>query len=436
MKQKFLLLAMALLGCMNVAKAEDAPEGLVTIPDGVIQQGGYGYVSVFVNNLPEKSYNGFGVKFKTPPEGITFVDIQILDDETGYEEPTATTGDNTAIIFSLHGAEEGEGEGGEQGGGEEQTGEKETAMFRAGSYQLCKLVFKAASTVALGDVEIQISEMSLSGADGKDYAIHIPSFKLNVTTDLRVLDESSPNSPMNTPGTNKENVKVKRTIKAGTWSTLCLPFDLPSTQKNKIFGNDAEIAILDEIVSNEENENDIHLKFGTIRSAAKLSANTPYLIRTSSDIDEFTVNNVTVNGDHPKTTHEYYYDPDNDEDYLTLDFVGVFYKQNIPENGIFLNGNSFYYSTGKSTIKGYRGYFVLDDGLQKIVFEGSSPNSSLSNISISIDDELTAIEGISNNYRTNDDVYSVNGVYMGKASDMKKYSRGVYIVNGKKVVIK
>ena len=412
---------MALLGCMNVVKAEDAPAGLVTIPDGLIQRGGYGYVSVMVNNLPEKSYNGFGVKVQNLPAGISFVDIQILDDETGYDQPTASMGDNTGIIFSLAGTEEDE-EGGGSGEGSEE--EKETAMFKAGSYQLCKLVFKATTSVALGDVEIEVAEMSLSGADGLDYAINIPSFKLTVTDAIRVLDESSPNSPMNTPGTATENVKVLRTIKAGTWSTLCLPFDVTKTQRSSWPSHDiaeiSEFSIEDDV---------IHLNFES--GVSKINANQLYLIRTEEPMEGFEIKK-NVNCDHPKSIII-----NSDDEEMTIDFVGVYYKQNIPEEGIFLNGNSFYYSTGKSTIKGFRGYFVLSDGARKIVFgDGTSSDSPLSNISITVDNELTAVEGISNNYRNNDDVYSVSGVYMGKASDMKKYSRGVYIVNGKKVIVK
>ena len=119
---------------------------------------------------------------------------------------------------------------------------------------------------------------------------------------------------------------------------------------------------------------------------------------------------------------------------MPIDFVGVYYKQDIPDKGVFISGNKFYYSTGKSTIKGYRGYFVLDEGIQDIVFGDSS---SELNISLTIDGELTAVEGLTtNNYLDNDNVYSVSGVYMGKASDMKKLARGMYIVNGKKVIVK
>ena len=416
---------MALLGCMNVVKAEDAPAGLITIPDGIIQKGGYGYVSVMVNNLPEKAYNGFEIHLNSESltqAGLTFADIQIVDDETGYLGPNAEVQGNKGIIFSTKGAEEGEsGESGESG---ENTGDKETSMFRPGDYQLCKLVFKAASTITASNVEITIDEIDLSGADGKNYTVNIPSLKLDVTDAPRVLDESSPNSPMNTPGTATENVKVLRNIKAGTWSTLCLPFDLTKTQRASWPSHEiaeiSEFTIVDDV---------IQLNFES--GVSKINANQLYLIKTEEPMESFEIKK-NINCDHPKSVII-----NQDDEEMTIDFVGVYYKQNIPEEGIFLNGNSFYYSTGKSTIKGFRGYFVLSDGARKIVFgDGSSSDSPLSNISITVDNELTAVEGISTNYRNNDDVYSVSGVYMGKASDMKKYSRGVYIVNGKKVIVK
>ena len=423
---------MALFGCMNVVKAEDAPAGLITIPDGIIQKEGYGYVSVMVNNLPEKAYNGFEIHLNSESltqAGLTFADIQIVDDETGYHGPDAEVQGNKGIIFSVKGTEQSESGA--------NTGNKETSMFRPGDYQLCKLVFKAASTITASNVEITIDEIDLSGADGKNYTVNIPSLKLKVTDARRVLDENSTNSPMNTPGTtDKENILVKRSFKADNWSTLCMPFPLSKTNLDNIFGDNFTIATFGANVTCVNNE--IRLKFSTITDAQLeatdgIEANRLYLIKTTKNINEFELKKH-VDHQKPKSTLKYKYDPDDEDIYMPIDFVGVYYKQDIPDKGVFISGNKFYYSTGKSTIKGYRGYFVLDEGIQDIVFGDSS---SELNISLTIDGELTAVEGLTtNNYLDNDNVYSVSGVYMGKASDMKKLARGMYIVNGKKVIVK
>ena len=53
-----------------------------------------------------------------------------------------------------------------------------------------------------------------------------------------------------------------------------------------------------------------------------------------------------------------------------------------------------------------------------------------------INDIPTYIEGISTRYVGNDDVYSVSGIKMGTTSDLNHMKPGMYIVNGKKVIVK
>ena len=152
--------------------------------------------------------------------------------------------------------------------------------------------------------------------------------------------------------------------------------------------------------------------------------------KNGKQVIEFVLGNIFAEKDDAKTEIKW---RDKDKNMHYVYCINTYAKQTIPNHGIFLSGNKFYYSTGKSTIKGFRNYFVLDDYFDEAIFGGSSPI----NINVAIDDELTAVEGLStNNYMNNDDVYSVSGVYMGKASDMKKLSRGMYIVNGKKVIVK
>lgn len=97
----------------------------------------------------------------------------------------------------------------------------------------------------------------------------------------------------------------------------------------------------------------------------------------------------------------------------------------IPADNIFLGtDNKFYYSDGSNTIKGFRGYFWLKD------FKSSDASRQ---IKLMVDgEEATGIEGL---YINGEAV--AEGVYnlKGQRVDMPT-QKGVYIKDGKKVVIK
>ena len=100
------------------------------------------------------------------------------------------------------------------------------------------------------------------------------SFDIIVVENVTVLDETS-----TTPPTNAEGVKVrvKRTIKAGEWSTICLPFAMTETQVKAAFGNDVELGDFisyDTVEDDDENIVGITVDFD---EATEIEANHPYI---------------------------------------------------------------------------------------------------------------------------------------------------------------
>ena len=74
-------------------------------------------------------------------------------------------------------------------------------------------------------------------------------------------------------------------------------------------------------------------------------------------------------------------------------------------------------------MKGYRGYIVVCDN--------PTAYTNQYEVKMYIDEDLTAINGVEVD-RTNGKVYTVDGKYVGK--DVNRMQKGVYIVNGKKVI--
>lgn len=232
--------------------------------------------------------------------------------------------------------------------------------------------------------------------------------------------------------TEPEEVTVKRTIKANTWSTLTLPFDLTGDQVAEAFGDDVQIAEFTDFEMNEKDQ--FVVNFASDDPADGLFANYPYIIKTSKAIDQFLVKDVEVDANEEEAYINY--DNGRPQTHPKYEFYAAMYGTlhngvSVPKNGLFLRNNKFFVSDGGSVLQGLRAYFVIKD----YEFFGEEA----ANISFAIDGETTAIEGVSVNGSeiVSGDVYSVNGTFMGRAENvMKSLPRGIYIVNNKKVVVK
>jgi hypothetical protein len=253
----------------------------------------------------------------------------------------------------------------------------------------------------------------------EDKIANVP-FKVTVT-DRITLDENSTTAPMARTGVN---VTVKRTIKAGEWSTICLPFAMTKAQADAAFGSDAIIKqytnYTADIDENTRIPQAIILNFSTYtlnNDLKKIKAGVPYLIKTTRDITSFNVDGVNISATADDVSgEETNYD-------LAGKFKGVLAKTKVPDKGLFISGNKFYYSTGNTNIMAFRGWFELAAILNEEV-------ATSSRICFNFD-EATGIQKVNGNSVNMEDTYDLQGRRVTKA--LKK---GLYIKNGKKTVIK
>ena len=239
-----------------------------------------------------------------------------------------------------------------------------------------------------------------------------------IVTDRITLDENSTTAPIARTGVN---VKVNRTIKAGEWSTICLPFTMTKSQAETVFGSDVTVktftgytATIDELTLIPSA---IVMNFADYNLSAlkPLKAGNPYLIKTSKDISSFELDGVNVSS----TTSDVSVKETNYE--LDGKFKGVLAKTTVPDKGLFISGNKFYYSTGKTNIKAFRGWFEL----QAII---DSPVSFDARIDFNFD-ETTGIKEVHGSA-------NVEGTYDLQGRKVEEPVKGLYIVNGRKVVKK
>lgn len=203
-------------------------------------------------------------------------------------------------------------------------------------------------------------------------------------------------------------VSLKRTFyKDGGWNTLCLPFAVNAT--------DFEGAEVREVDVTQSSENTLVFKEATTIKAGK-----PYLIKwakTPNEVCDFvnTFEGVTLVATAT---------PVKVNDAIT--FTGFYNKATAYKLGASVAaigaGNKLFKVTS-GEMKGFRAAFVLN------------PATPAAGIKVVIDGTTTGIEDlVVDGVKANGRVYNLNGQYVGNS--LNGLQPGIYIQNGKKVVVK
>ena len=292
-----------------------------------------------------------------------------------------------------------------------------TANFTGNSGSLCVITVKdendatgTGGSIAAGAVLTKYDETQTITTEA------VP-FNVDITNGL-VLDEDDTDLPMKQQDVD---VTVNRTLKAGVWNTVCFPFSMTPSQVTSVFGNDVEVCYLS---SCNTSGSTITVGFESADIAQDgLALNYPYLIKTTSAVNTFNLAGIIINPNESGAVETISRGPN-----AVAKFIGTLKAGTvIPTDNLFLSDNKFWYSDGSNTIKGFRGYFWLKD------FNSSS--GSASRLLLSIDGEPTAIYSISSEtgaFTIEDGkIYNLNGMELDTPT-----KKGIYIQNGKKIVVK
>jgi len=281
-----------------------------------------------------------------------------------------------------------------------------------------------------------ISDIILVPVEGAKQNLAASNFTVTIGEPLdfrTVLDENSTTPPTAATGVD---VRVKRTINAGNWSTICLPFAMTGDQVKAAFGNDVAIADFkgydseSDITKEGDDIVSMSIHFDNVSPNEGLLANKPYIIKVSSDITDFTVDNVDINPDEDNAYIESNNGRSGNRKVVYYGFYGTYKAETtVEELYLFLNSNKFYYSNGSTKMKAYRAYFYFDDVLTAVDDKGASAR-----VFLSIDGESTKIDARTMEPIETGKVYNIAGQYVGEGEDMNRLPKGIYIVNGKKVI--
>ena len=228
--------------------------------------------------------------------------------------------------------------------------------------------------------------------------------KVTVSNSALTLSESTDNATnISTANGRVYDITLTRTLQAGGWNTFCAPFSTatPSGWTVK------------ELTESEFNSTtgELTLAFGT---ATSIVAGKPYLVKVDANVVNPTFNGVTVS--NTVTTTET----------TVADFVPVMNPTRLTggdKSVLFVTGgNKLTYPKNDGNINGFRAYFRL---------KGDAASARA--FRMSFDDDATGIVTV-----LSDEPTTGSGTYTldGRRIEGQPTQKGVYIVNGKKTIIK
>ena len=203
--------------------------------------------------------------------------------------------------------------------------------------------------------------------------------------------------------------KLKRSFVADdTWYTICLPFNVAKEQLVEVFGG------------KKVELRTFHHMEGTVmyfKSVENLEAGVPYLIKPNKTLDSLLFENVKIDMATNPTKRI-----GNDGYFMQGTYQAT--ELNPDGTNLFLGDNNTFFrpSENDHRMKGTRVYFII-------------PRKAVGKV-LSYDTE-TIVDGIVdvevNSQSNSQKVYNINGVYVG--DNLRNLTPGVYIVDGKKVVV-
>lgn len=228
------------------------------------------------------------------------------------------------------------------------------------------------------------------------------------------LDETKTDNVIETY--ENANVTLQRTLSKDYWNTFCVPFALDAEQVAQYFGEGTQLRTY------EGNCNDNIVYFATVEN---IEAGKPYIMKPGNAV----VTNPTFEGVSMVATGlDEKGNPQAVGDASTVQMKGIYNQVLLrtDKTELFLGDNDlFYYPTNDvdaRTIGGLRAYFIVPQG------------TDIKKLRANLDGTPTSLDTIFDTEESNAPVYNLQGQCVGNS--LRALKSGIYIQNGKKVVVK
>jgi hypothetical protein len=232
----------------------------------------------------------------------------------------------------------------------------------------------------------------------------------HIMNQIVTLNEKGTDNGLSGKDAVMSDVTYARAFTAAKWSTICLPFALTSAQMGTAFGGSCKVAKLEGVSSGV-------LSF---TSVTDMAAGTPYIIKFSGTAPTaLTFNDVTID----KTDGSFTVGAGE-----TCTMTGTSAVTDIPNNAnhYIMQGNKIYrVVTDDVKMAAFRAYLTYS--------ESAGAPAKASALTFDVDGETTGIAGVGvDSSNVNDAWYTLGGQKLSK----KPTANGIYISNGRKIIIK
>lgn len=230
-------------------------------------------------------------------------------------------------------------------------------------------------------------------------------YKTATVTVSNTLDEVAVNS---FNAQNNVDVQLKRSLSPEHWNSFCVPFAISEDVIAEKFGAGTQICTFGSMNGNVMN----------FAHSTTIEAGTPYIVKPTKEVvnPSFTGVNIEATAAKKVGADGYFmqgiYSAKTD---LTTDGTNLFLG----------DGNKFYKPAGTTTarMKGLRAFFIVPQG------------TNLAALRANIDGATTAIDELTTvvEQPTDNRIYNLQGQFVGTSFEGL---HGVYVQNGKKVLVK
>lgn len=228
------------------------------------------------------------------------------------------------------------------------------------------------------------------------------------------LDETKTDNVIETY--ENANVTLQRTLSKDYWNTFCVPFALDAEQVTQYFGEGTQLRTY------EGNCNNNIVYFATVDN---IEAGKPYIMKPGNAV----VTNPTFEGVSMVATGlDENGNPQAVGNASTVQMKGI-YNQILLKTDrteLFLGDNDLFYypidDVDARTIGGLRAYFIVPQG------------TDIKKLRANLDGTPTSLGTIFDTEESNAPVYNLQGQCVGNS--LRALKSGIYIQNGKKVVVK
>ena len=228
------------------------------------------------------------------------------------------------------------------------------------------------------------------------------------------LDETKTDNVIETY--ENANITLQRTLSKDYWNTFCVPFALDAEQVTQYFGEGTQLRTY------EGNCNNNIVYFATVDN---IEAGKPYIMKPGNAV----VQNPTFEGVSMVATGlDENGNPQAVGDASTVQMKGI-YNQILLKTDrteLFLGDNDLFYypieDIDARTIGGLRAYFIVPQG------------TDIKKLRANLDGTPTSLDTIFDTEESNAPVYNLQGQCVGNS--LRALKSGIYIQNGKKVVVK